>query len=204
MQPASAESAFDAVTTVHQSEQPASAQPDEPTVTITSAPALAISPQPENNTQATVAPVLPHMSIDDLLALKIVSDPQISPDGTMIAFVLQHNNVEQNTTGSSIWLVSSTGGKNNPPRQLTNGIYHDTAPRWSPDGQTLAFLSDRTGKLQLYLLSMHGGEAQQISSLHHGITERVFEQCHHAVLEQEGLRHGTLKGAYALKSLDTC
>jgi len=170
-QPTSAESAFDAATTVHQSEQPASAQPDEPTVTITSAPALAIPPQPENNTQVTVAPALPHMSIDDLLALKLVSDPQISPDGTMIAFVLQHNNVEQNITGSSIWLVSSTGGKNNPPRQLTNGIYHDTAPRWSPDGQTLAFLSDRTGKLQLYLLSMHGGEAQQISSLVHGITE---------------------------------
>jgi len=167
-QPTSAEPA----TIVHQLEQPVSAQPEvEPTVTIAPVPASTLSPQPENNTQATVVPALPHMSIDDLLTLKIVSDPQISPDGTLIAFVLQHNNVEQNTTGSSIWLVSSAGGKNNPPRQLTSGTYHDTTPRWSPNGQTIAFLSDRTGTPQLYLLPMYGGEAWQISSLRQGITE---------------------------------
>jgi len=153
---------------VHQSEQPVSAQPKiESAVATIQVPASIISLQPET----TVAPALPYMSIDELLALKIVSDPQISPDGTMIAFVLQHNNVAENTTGSSIWLVSSTGGKNNPPRPLTSGMHHDTTPRWSPHGQTLAFLSDRTGKPQLYLLPMYGGEAQPISSLRHGITE---------------------------------
>lgn len=169
-QPASAEPSSGVATVVHQSEQLVSPQPEvKPTVTISPAPA--ITAQTENNTQTTVAPDLPHMSIDDLLALKIVSDPQISPDGTMIAFVLQDNDIEQNTTGSSIWLVSSAGGKNNPPRQLTSGTYHDTTPRWSPNGQTIAFLSDRTGTPQLYLLPMHGGEAWQISSLGQGVTE---------------------------------
>lgn len=168
-QPTSAEPSSGIATAIHPSEQHASTLPQvEATVTINPVPAPAIPVQTESHTQATVAPALPYMSIDDLLALKIVSDPQISPDGTMIAFVLQHNNIEQNTTGSSIWLVSSTGGKNNPPRQLTSGTYHDTMPRWSPNGQTLAFLSDRTGTPQLYLLPMYGGEAWQISSLHQG------------------------------------
>ncbi len=170
-QPASAELPSGIATTVSQSEQPISVQREiEHTATISPVPAPAIPIQAENRTQTTVAPTLPHMSIDDLLALKVVSDPQISSDGTMIAFVLQHNNIEQNTTGSSIWLVSSKGGKNNPPRQLTNGTSHDTTPRWSPNGQTLAFLSDRTGSPQLYLLPMYGGEAWQISSLRQGIT----------------------------------
>ncbi len=171
-QPASKETPSGVATVVHQSEQPVSAPPEvEHTVTRSPLPTSATPVQTENRTPATITPTLPHMSIDDLLALKIVSDPQISPDGTMIAFVLQHNNVEQNTTGSSIWLVNSTGGKNHPPRQLTNGIYRDTTPRWSPNGQTLAFLSDRTGSPQLYLLPMYGGEAWQISSLRQGITE---------------------------------
>ena len=152
------------------------------TVAIAPVPAPTISAQPENTIHATAKPTQPYMSIDDLLALKIVSNPQISPDSTMIAFVLQHNNVEQNTTGSSIWLVSATAGKNNPPRQLTSGIYHDTAPRWSPHGQALAFLSDRTGKPQLYLLPMSGGETQQVSSLPQGITEYSWHPSGHSFL----------------------
>ena len=66
-QPASTEPTSDAATAVHQSEQPISTQPEtEPTVTTIQVPASTIFPQPENSTQATVAPALPHMSIDDL------------------------------------------------------------------------------------------------------------------------------------------
>jgi hypothetical protein len=74
-QPTSAEPLPQVATAAHQLEQPLSIQPEvEPTVTIAPVPASTLSPQPENNIQATVAPALPHMSIDDLLALKIVSD----------------------------------------------------------------------------------------------------------------------------------
>src|SRR5205823_1678581 len=51
----------------------------------------------------------PYMSIDDLLALQVVSDPQISPDGMLITFTVQRNNGETNTTSSAIWLVHSAG-----------------------------------------------------------------------------------------------
>lgn len=125
---------------------------------------------------------IPFMDIDDLLTLKIASDPQISPDGRFIAFSLQHCNARENTTGSDIWLVTSAGGKGTAPRQLTGGESHDTVPRWSPDESRLAFLSDRTGTNQLYLLPMSGGEAQQFSFLQQGVTEYSWRPDGQAIL----------------------
>jgi dipeptidyl aminopeptidase/acylaminoacyl peptidase len=113
------------------------------------------------------------MSVDDLLALRIVADPQISPDGTMIAFTLQQSHADTNRTSSAIWVVASKGGRGEEPRQLTNseGVYHDMLPRWSPDGRALAFLSDRSGSPQIHLLSLLGGEAHQVSALSQGVTD---------------------------------
>ena len=134
----------------------------------------AVSPSP-SHTPSPVAPAaaLPYMSVDDLLSLRIVSDPQLSPDGSMIAFTLQQSYADTNKTSSAIWVVSSKGGKGDTPRQLTNpvGTYHDMLPRWSPDGQSLAFVSDRSGSLQLHLLSITGGEARQVSALAQGVVE---------------------------------
>src|SRR6266705_520934 len=113
----------------------------------------------------------PYMSIDDLLALQVVSDPQISPDGMLIAFTVQRSNGETNTTSSAIWLVHSAGGKTATPWQVTRGEHHDFAPRWSPDGRILAFLSDRGGAPQIYLLPMSSGEARQLSKLSQGVTD---------------------------------
>jgi dipeptidyl aminopeptidase/acylaminoacyl peptidase len=122
---------------------------------------------------AAVLPVIPPMDFDDLISLRIASDPQISPDGTLVAYTLLECDGEADTTRSAIWLVESVGGKMVVPRQLTSGTSHDRKPRWSPDGQSLAFLSDRTGVSQLYLLTLNGGEARPLSepSLRHGVTE---------------------------------
>jgi dipeptidyl aminopeptidase/acylaminoacyl peptidase len=125
-------------------------------------------------TQEAIVPTAnPFISIDDLLALKIVSDPQISPDGSLIAYTVQSNE-ETNTSSSSIWLIYSQDSKTQTPRQLTGiGIqkHHDFAPRWSHDGQFLAFLSDRNGTAQIYILPLTGGETQQVSNLKQAITE---------------------------------
>src|SRR6266705_2482807 len=118
-------------------------------------------PVQQEDTATAGSPALPYMQIEDLLSLRIVSDPQISPDGTWIVFTVQHCNAETNTTGSSIWLVNSAADKTQPARQLTGGSHYDTTPRWSPDGQTLAFLSDRTGTSQIHLLPLNGGEPRQ-------------------------------------------
>jgi len=113
------------------------------------------------------------MSIDGLRSLRIAGDPQLSPDGSLIAFTLQQCHAETNRTSSAIWLVSSRGAKGDTQRQLTNvnDEHHDSLPRWSPDGHTLAFVSDRSGSSQIHVLPLQGGEAQQISSLAQGVVE---------------------------------
>lgn len=118
-------------------------------------------------------PVIPPMDFEDLISLRIASDPQISPDGTLIAYTVLESDRDTDTTHSAIWLVESAGGKTVVPRQLTAGTSHDMKPRWSPDGKSLAFLSDRTGISQLYLLTLNGGEARALSvpNLVHGVTE---------------------------------
>jgi dipeptidyl aminopeptidase/acylaminoacyl peptidase len=119
----------------------------------------------------TAAPSAPPVSIDDLPALQLASDPQIAPDGTRVAFTVQRCNSNANTTSSAIWLIGLDVGKAATPWQATSGEQHDFAPRWSPDGSTLAFLSDRSGTVQVYLLSMSGGEARRLSNLPLGISE---------------------------------
>ncbi|GAC1357493.1 MAG: S9 family peptidase [Ktedonobacteraceae bacterium] len=125
---------------------------------------------------------LPYMDINDLLALKIVGDPQFSPDGKLIAFSVQHCNAGEDTIGSAIWLVSSAGGKTSVPRPLTSGAYNDTSPRWSPDGSMLAFISDRTRTGQIFLLPTNAGEARQLSFLQQGVTEYSWRPDGQAIL----------------------
>lgn len=121
--------------------------------------------------QVTGPAASPYMTVEDLLALRIVGDPQVSPNGEFTAYCVLSSQAESNTTSSSIWLVENRGGKAAALRQISSGEHRDTMPRWSPDGGALAFLSDRTGTAQLYLLPFNGGEARQISHLTQGVTE---------------------------------
>jgi len=88
-------------------------------------------------------------------------DPQMSPNGERVAFVLRDVSSSDEYPHSSIWMAGTASDK---VRQFTYGPREDKDPRWSPDGETLAFVSDRAdaGKPRLYLLSTHGGEAAQI------------------------------------------
>jgi dipeptidyl aminopeptidase/acylaminoacyl peptidase len=73
----------------------------------------------------------------DLFDFVWIGDPQISPDGTRIAFVRVAVNDKKEGYDTSIWSTAMAGGEE--PHRLTTGN-HDTAPRWSPDGKYLAFL----------------------------------------------------------------
>ena len=118
---------------------------------------------------------------DDILSLKAVSDPQLSPNGRWVAYVVQELNADGSDYQTDVWLVSSSGGD---ARRLTTATAIDEHPRWSPDGRTLAFLSERPragvkpadaatdeGKRQVWLIHPDGGEAWQLSEAGGGVSE---------------------------------
>ncbi len=102
------------------------------------------------------------MTIDDLLAVKGVGDPQVAPDGRSIVYVVSELDRSTDKTNSSLWLVSTDGGE---PRRLTTSPGANNHPRWSPDGKGVAFISSRGGSSQVWLLPIDGGEARQVTKL---------------------------------------
>src|SRR4029077_3918293 len=105
------------------------------------------------------------ISDSDLFAFRWVASPQISPDGRQAAYVLVTVNAKHDGYETSLWLVATDGAS--PPRRITAGP-HDGTPRWSPDGSVLPFLRSKDGHAQIYLLSLAGGEAQQLTDLPKG------------------------------------
>lgn len=103
------------------------------------------------------------MELADLFQVRRVSDPQPSPDGHWIAFVVTQVILAENRTDSDLWLVPADGSA--PPRQLTASPKHDRHPRWSPDGRWLAFESNRDGNFQVWTIPVAGGEARRLTSL---------------------------------------
>jgi dipeptidyl aminopeptidase/acylaminoacyl peptidase len=100
-------------------------------------------------------------TIDDLLTIKTVGGTQISPDGKWVAYTVGHGDFKTDAFINQIWLAETETGK---AFQLTRGERSSTNPRWSPDGQWLAFVSNRLEERnQIFLISPAGGEAQQLT-----------------------------------------
>ncbi len=106
---------------------------------------------------------------EDLLAIKLAGDCQISPDGSRVAYVLQEIDRKKNEYTSAIWLAREGAD----PVRFTGGP-KDTQPRWSPDGRHLVFVSNRSGSNQLWLLSLEGGEARQLTRVKGGAQNPVW------------------------------
>ncbi|HET6862627.1 MAG TPA: S9 family peptidase [Pyrinomonadaceae bacterium] len=105
----------------------------------------------------------------DLFNFVWAGDPQVSPDGSRIAFIRVTVNDRKDGYNTAIWLVETASGAT---RQLTRGT-RDANPRWSPDGQYLVFVrsSEREGRTdppQLFMMSMSGGEPFQFTTLPRG------------------------------------
>ena len=111
------------------------------------------------------------LSADDLYNLSFVSDPQMSPCGKQIAYVKSHIDSKTKEYRSQIWMIPAEGGQ---PKQYTSGPKSDTSPRWSPDGDKIAFLSDRNGDKQIFVVPTTGGEAYQITRVRRGAGAPVW------------------------------
>jgi len=113
------------------------------------------------------------LSFDDFIKIKRISDPQLSPDGKQIAFVLTTMDLKANKGNSDIWLVPSTGGQ---PICLVSSPQADFFPRWSPDGKNLAFISTRSGTAQLWIIPAAGGEVRKLTDLPGGVNSFAWSR----------------------------
>lgn len=100
------------------------------------------------------------MTPSDTTKIKGVSNPQISPDGTKVAFVVSVVDMAENRSKTDIWVTAAKGGT---PVNVTNDGSSST-PRWSPDGKTLAFFFSEKGKRQLCLMSPDGGNRRVLTA----------------------------------------
>jgi len=111
------------------------------------------------------------IAFEDFIALKGVSDPQLSPDGKWVAYTVGTPSLQENRGISRIWVAEVATGRS---RQLTGGPGSDRQPRWSPDGKTLAFISTRENGAQVWLLPIGGGDARKLSSLPDGASDPIW------------------------------
>ena len=100
--------------------------------------------------------------VNALLALKRIGDPQLSPDGKLVAFTVQSVDVAANKKPVQVWIVPLEGGA---PRQITQDGESNQRPRWSPDSKRIAYLSDRGGSSQIWMMDPDGGNARQVTNL---------------------------------------
>lgn len=112
------------------------------------------------------------MALEDMFAFKRVADPQVSPDGKQVAYQLTTVEFAANKSSTNLW-VAATDGKS-PPRQLTTSTKSDRHPRWSPDGSTILFESNRSGETQLWIIELTGGEAKQLTTLSTGASTGLW------------------------------
>jgi dipeptidyl aminopeptidase/acylaminoacyl peptidase len=116
------------------------------------------------------------MTVDDLYRFQRVSDPQISPDGAQVVYVVGTiTDPGKNKSKANLWLAATDG--KTPPRQLTTTDKKDSYPRWSPDGKRILFESTRSvGEPQLWTIDVGGGEARQLTRISTGAGNALWSR----------------------------
>jgi dipeptidyl aminopeptidase/acylaminoacyl peptidase len=109
----------------------------------------------------------------DIYRMRSVSDPQVSPDGKWVAYVLSSPDSVKDKSDTDIWMISWDGKES---VKLTASKERESSPRWTPDGKYLTFLSSRyeTKKSQIWRMDRRGGEAEKLTDLKYSISDYVW------------------------------
>ena len=109
----------------------------------------------------------------DVYKIKNIADPQVSPDGKWVAYVLSVVDTAKDKHNSDIWMISWDGKEN---LQMTNTEDGESSPRWSPDGKYLSFLASRNGdkQSQIWLMDRRGGEAKKLTEIKGDVGEYTW------------------------------
>ncbi|MEO7971809.1 MAG: DPP IV N-terminal domain-containing protein, partial [bacterium] len=102
-----------------------------------------------------------HYAVADLLKIRRVGDPQVSPDGKRVAFTIGDVSFDANRTITQIYIMSTAGGD---MKQLTNAAGSSSSPRWSPDGKQIAYI---TGD-QVWVMEPDGSNKEQVTKISTG------------------------------------
>lgn len=107
----------------------------------------------------------------DLYKLKSVNNPLYSPNGEQFVFVQTETNEEDHKYYSHLFVGNENG---DPITQFTYGKVRDMQPAWSPDGRSIAFLSNRAKKNEVFVMSVNGGEPRQLTKSPNGINQFMW------------------------------
>ncbi len=113
------------------------------------------------------------ITAEDLYRFHLVKDLRISPDGQWVVYVVERVDRKTEKKYTNLWLAPTQGGR---PKPFTTGDQRDFMPRWSPDGRTIAFLSNRDDEKQpqIYLIDLDGGEARKLTDFRGEVGEMVW------------------------------
>ncbi|GGY37269.1 alpha/beta hydrolase family protein [Parvularcula lutaonensis] len=126
------------------------------------APALALADDHEDVKRFTAAKVF---------EIEVANDPQIAPDGESIVYVRRSMDIEKDRLASALWVYDLDEDRHYP---LLDGDSAGSAPRWSPDGERIAFLSSREGKPDLKVHDLETGRTFSLAKLQEGTSPPVW------------------------------
>ena len=114
------------------------------------------------------------LALGDLASVRELSDPQRSPDGQWVAYVVTTWDFEKDERDSDVWMVSWDGSRR---VRLTSSEDSEATPRWSPDGRYLAFTvshDEDESDTQVWLLDRAGGESQKLTDVKGSVSDYAW------------------------------
>ena len=133
--------------------------------------------------QNTLKPI----EVTDMLKIKTIGKPQISPDGLHVLFSIMEIKDDVDKKGDFTYVTQLYLGemKSKSYRALTSGKYSISSPSWSPDGNSILFSRDMGNKTQAYIMKLNGGEPMALTSSSKGVMNPVWSNDGQFVFYQE-------------------